>query len=137
MKKIISLLLLSMILVLGAGCGNAEIGDGDKIDVDLTRLSSTMVYSEVNNMCVEPDKYEGKNVKMVGQFAIYPGTERDYYACVIADATACCQQGIEFVLKEGEYPEEGSIIAVTGRFETYMEGNQKYIQLSDATWNKP
>lgn len=33
-------------------------------DVDLTTLSSTMVYSEVYNMMCEPDRYLGKRIKM-------------------------------------------------------------------------
>ena len=41
------------------------------LDVDLTTLSSTMVYSEVYNMMYEPDRYVGKRIKMDGQFAVY------------------------------------------------------------------
>ena len=40
----------------------------DGVDVDLTRLSSTMVYSEVYNMMYAPDDYIGKTIKMTGQF---------------------------------------------------------------------
>ena len=64
-------------------------------DVDLTTLSSTMVYSEVYNMMYEPDRYLGKRIKMNGQFAVYenPNTGAVYTACIIMDATACCSQG--------------------------------------------
>ena len=44
--------------------GSAQNTDG--IDVDLTKLSSTMVYSEVYNMMYTPDDYIGKTVKMKG-----------------------------------------------------------------------
>lgn len=63
-----------------------------------------------------------------------------YSACVVPDATACCAQGIEFVRK-GEhpypeaYPELGSELMVTGRFETYMEGENMFIHLVDADVN--
>lgn len=137
MKKYIMIAVMVLLLLVGAGCGETSLGDGNQIDVDLTRLSSTMVYSEVSNMCQAPDKYLGKTVKMIGRFAVYPGNDRDYYACVIADATACCSQGIEFVLKDGNYPEADEIITVTGRFETYMEGTNMYIQLADAAWAEP
>ena len=40
----------------------------DGVDVDLTRLSSTMVYSEVYNMMNAPGDYIGKTIKMTGQF---------------------------------------------------------------------
>lgn len=114
-------------------------------DVDLTALSSTMVYSEVYNMMVTPEDYIGKTVKMNGQFALYQGYGEDeqpdpdaiYYACIIADATACCSQGLEFVLEgdytyPDDYPELGSEIAVAGTFETYEEAGYTYCHLVDA-----
>lgn len=104
--------------------------------VDLTALSSTMVYAEVYNMLVTPEDYVGRTVKMQGQFAVYEDTENDavYYACVIADATACCQQGLEFVLSQDlkypdDYPELGSEIVVTGTFELYEENGYQYCHL--------
>ena len=111
----------------------------DGIDVDLTTLSSTMVYSEVYNMMVSPDDYIGKTVKMDGQFALYhdEGTGKYYFACIIADATACCSQGIEFVLIDeytypDDYPKEGEKICVIGTFDTYQEGEYTYCTLRDA-----
>ena len=89
----------------------------DGIDVDLTALSSTMVYSEVYNMLLSPEDYLGKTVKMGGVFAYYhdDASDKDYYACIISDATACCSQGIEFILTDDysypdDYPEEGEDI---------------------------
>lgn len=111
-------------------------------DVDLTALSSTMVYAEVYNMMADPESYKGRTVKMQGQFAVYEGEDRNYYACIISDATACCAQGIEFVL-DGEYtypndyPEIGSIITVEGIFDWYDEalenGTARYCQLINAS----
>ncbi len=112
------------------------------IDIDLTRLSSTMVYSEVSNMMTAPEQYVGKVVRMNGNLAIYRYPERNYYTCIIKDATACCQQGMEFVLTNEKYPNEGDGIIVTGVFDIYYEddvdanGNpvkNKYCQLKDAT----
>ena len=45
------------------------------VDVDLTTLSSTMVYSEVFNMMMEPIAYEGQTIKMDGNCAIYTDEE--------------------------------------------------------------
>ena len=110
------------------------------IDVDLTVLSSTMIYSEVYNMMTAPEAYIGKSVKMKGQFAYYedPETKNQYFACIIADATACCSQGLEFVLKgdysyPNDYPELGTEITVTGTFKTYQEDGATYCQLIDAS----
>lgn len=107
----------------------------ENVDVDLTALSSTMVYSEVYNMMSMPDDYIGKTVKMSGIFsAIHDDTTgKDYYACIIQDATACCAQGIEFILTDDStYPEEGEIISVVGIFDTYNEGQFRYSTLRDA-----
>lgn len=115
------------------------------IDIDLTALSSTMVYSEVYNMMVTPENYIGKTVKMRGQLEIAqlldadgnPDPQRIYFSCIIADATACCAQGIEFVLAgEHKYPEDypqpGAEITVSGTFRTYEEDGYIYGQLYDA-----
>ncbi|MBP3729235.1 MAG: hypothetical protein J6H18_03085, partial [Lachnospiraceae bacterium] len=60
-----------------------------------------------------------------------------YFACLIPDATACCSQGLEFVLAKeraypAEYPEKGSEITVSGVFEIYWEGDYYYCRLKDA-----
>lgn len=109
------------------------------VDVDLTVLSSTMVYSEVYNMMVYPENYKGKTIKMKGQFVpcYDEGTGKYYFACFISDATACCSQGIEFILTDDysypdDYPQEGDTICVTGTFDTYMEGEYMYCTLREA-----
>ena len=111
----------------------------DKVDLDLTVLSSTMVYSEVYRMMQQPEYYIGKTIRMCGSFAYYRDetSGNEYFACVIADATACCAQGIEFIL-EGDksyptdYPPLGDIITVVGVFDTYTEGPYTYCTLRNA-----
>ncbi len=108
-----------------------------EIDVDLSSLSSTMVYSEVYNMMISPEDYIGKIIKMTGQYSIYTdsSTNKTYYSVIIADATACCQQGLEFVLADDEAPsgyEVGDEISVVGTFETYQEGELTYCHIKDA-----
>ena len=111
-----------------------DLGD---VEIDMTEMNSTMVYTQVYDMLTSPDDYLGKTVKMNGAFSIYQGAERNYYACIIKDATACCSQGIEFVL-DGEhkypadYPELGTDITVVGVFDTYFEGETQYVQLIHA-----
>ena len=110
----------------------------EKIDVDLTKMSATMVYSEVYNMLALPDDYLGQTVRMKGEFQCYEGEERNYYVVLIADAMACCQQGMEFVLAGDysfpeDYPEPGTTVTVTGVFDTYTEGEyMRFAQLIDA-----
>lgn len=104
--------------------------------VDLTQLSSTMVFAEVYNMMVIPQDYVGKTIKMQGQFAVYEdeATGNRYFAVIIADATACCEQGLEFVWSgehdyPNDYPEVGATIEVTGEFQTYEENDATYCHL--------
>lgn len=110
--------------------------------IDLTALSSTMVYAEVYQMMLAPKAYIGKTIKMNGTCAVYhdEATDKDYYACIIADAAGCCSQGIEFSLTDDyscpdDYPAADSNITVTGVFETYTEGDSKYCTLRNATLN--
>ncbi len=114
---------------------DAMMESTEGVDVDLTVLSATMVYTEVYNMMVSPQEYIGKTIRMEGSYAPYHDDEtgKDYSACIIQDATQCCQQGIEFEL-EGKkpYPKEGEEICVTGVFETYKEGEATYCILKHA-----
>lgn len=117
---------------------SGKVTQASDIDIDLTRLSSTMVYSEVYNMMNTPENYVGKMVRMNGKLAVYKYPERNYYTCIIKDATACCQQGMEFLWAGNhkypdDYPNEGDGIIVTGVFDIYYEGENKYVQLKDAS----
>ena len=78
---------------------------------------------------------------MDGLFAYYrdEATGKYYFACIIQDATACCAQGIEFVLTEDytypdDYPEVNAEICVVGVFDTCQEGNCTYCTLRNATF---
>ncbi len=109
---------------------------GEAVDVDLTLLSSTMVYSEVYAMVYESEQYTGKTVKMQGLFATQEFNGARLYACVVQDATACCSQGLEFETEEAlvypaDYPEPGTEITVVGTFDSYKEqvGGNIYLHL--------
>lgn len=74
MKKALSFVLVVGMLFALAGCGsnaNDAAQAAQKIDVDLTKLSSTLVYAEVFNMLYSPEDYVGKTVKMNGAFSLY------------------------------------------------------------------
>jgi hypothetical protein len=111
----------------------------DDIDIDLTVLSSTVVYSEVFNMMTLSENYVGKKIRMRGTYNHFhdESTGNDYFACIIADATACCAQGIEFELLDeyaypDDYPEDFDEITVVGVFDTYMEDDYEYCTLRSA-----
>ena len=113
--------------------------------VDLTALSSTMVYAEVFAMMSSPEEYVGKTVKMRGIFSrgqLYAGDgsldDGDMvFACVIQDATACCAQGIPFDLAGDysypqDYPTLGDTITVVGTFEIYKQNGLQFCRLGNA-----
>ncbi len=118
---------------------NPVSGTETKVDVDLTKLSSTMVYSEVYNMMYVPEQFVGKVVRMRGAFAVYTDMfETVFYpAVIVADATACCAQGLEFLLEGNPpypqgYPEVDDIVTVVGTFELYEEDGEYYCRLQNA-----
>jgi len=110
------------------------------VDIDLTLMGSDMVYATVYQFMYDPFSYEGKTVRIKGNYypSYYEPTGQYYQYAVIQDATACCSQGMEFVWDDGshvypdEYPAEGTEIVVTGTFETYKEEDLLYCRLADA-----
>lgn len=152
MKRLIFVCILCIIALTLAACGGKEEAKSGAsaesavqveverpIDLDLTKISGTVVYSQVYDMLTEPDTYMGQKIKMKGSFSYFqdPDTLKEYFAAVIADATACCSQGIEFVWKgqhsyPKDYPPLGTEVTVTGTFDTYVEGEYMYVQLIDA-----
>lgn len=102
------------------------------IDYDLTKMNSDMIYATVFQMMIDPDSYIGKTIKMKGlYYASYNELNDKYYHfVVVADAAACCSQGIEFVWGDGshvypdEYPLDETEVEVTGVFEGYQEDGE-------------
>lgn len=111
------------------------------IDYDLTEMSSTMVYATVYEMMAYPSLYEGKTVKMEGQYyALYVEADKTYYMyCLISDALGCCTQGMEFVWGDGshvypdEYPTDKTEVVVSGTFKTYTQDGNTYCCIDNAT----
>ena len=142
MKRTIVALLCLIQLALSTGVGIAAEGP---VDLDLSALSGTVVYSQVYNMVMQPDQYLGQTVRVRGNFSYFqdPVTMKEYFAVIIADAAACCAQGIEFVWRgEHRYPDDypplETEMTVTGEFGTYEENGFTYLQLrnADVQWGK-
>ena len=122
--KIFVVAILTATLLL-TGCGD-EIPAPEKIsaevvDVDLTALSATMVYSAVFDIVENPAAYRGKTIKIRGTyFAMHdPAKDEYHHSCVIWDATACCMQGMEFELADKNYPPNETEITLIGKFDVY------------------
>lgn len=154
MKKIIAIILALVLTLSFAACSkNSDKNENSNskattkitestsaetksVDLDLTQLSSTLVYSEVYNMLITPDDYKGKIIKMKGQFNQYTDEEtgKIHNAVIIPDTTACCQQGLEFELSDKTNPnfEQDTEITVVGTFDTYSDGKFLYCHLKNA-----
>lgn len=111
----------------------------DGVDVDLTSLSKTMVYSQVYNMMFYPENFIGKTIRMEGIYTEYfdQATGKRYLACFIMDATQCCSQGVEFELTSDysypdDYPTEGDTVVVQGVFDVYEEEGAEYCTLRNS-----
>ena len=125
----------------GSGTAGSTTGSltPGKVDLDLTKMSSTMIYTTIFDMLIMPEDYVEKNIKVKGWFETYtdPYTAELYYAVVVPDATACCQQGLEFVWPgehnyPADFPTPGEDITITGVYKvtetdgvtyTYLEAN--------------
>lgn len=113
------------------------------VDLDLTTLSSTMVYAEVFNMVMSPDDYIGKTIRMTGIFKVYqdPETKQVYCGVIVKDATACCAQGFNLIMSEErsypqDYPAPEAEITVVGTLQadrTLEEHGMIVLQLENVT----
>ena len=95
-----------------------------KLDLDLTKMSATMIYTTIFDMLIMPEDYVDKNIKVKGWFQTYQNPEdgQTYFAVVVPDATACCQQGLEFVWLGDhsypkDYPNNGDDVTITGLYK--------------------
>lgn len=114
----------------------------DEVDIDMTEMGSDMIYATVYQLMTDPDTYIGKTIRIKGICAPswYEDTKKYYHYAIIQDATACCSQGLEFVLRDDslvypeDYPKDGEEIIVVGTFETYTEEGDEslYCRLRNA-----
>ena len=139
LKGMTAVLLAGLLLT---GCGGEE---DESVDIDMTVMSATMVYSEIFNMMLEPESYAGKTIKLDGWFSGYedPSNGKVYTMCVVPDATACCSEGIEFVLADSgklsypeDYPEAEEDITIIGVYDAVGEEEDAYYVLQDAVFTE-
>ena len=125
MTRLLKIITAALMLAISASFATPASG---KVDVDLTKMSGTVVYAMVYQMVTEPMKFKGKRIKMAGIFSSYydDETNQRFYGCVIQDALACCSQGLAFELAKQRkypqgYPDEGAKITIEGVFDFKTE----------------
>ena len=125
-----------------AGKGNAdatktaEPQKDVKIDVDLTKVNTNMVYVQVFYMMQKPEDYNGQTIRLPGVCTIMKNrvTQQRTYNCNVLDGTGCCAKMIPFKLADANaaYPKSGEAITVTGKFQIVTENDKTFGVLNDA-----
>ena len=106
----------------------------DEADLDLVKLNQTMLYSQLQNISNDYESYLGKKIRLAGTMNVVNGGDANYFIVECSDATACCNQGLEFIIKGGstkieDYPKTGDRVLVNGTLEKYYEDSKPYIHL--------
>ncbi|MBR2734505.1 MAG: hypothetical protein IKD80_09755 [Selenomonadaceae bacterium] len=110
------------------------------VDIDLTKMSSTMIYSTVFNIVTTPKNFVGKTMRMRGEYTTYPiSASETIHACLVRDGECaqvsirgCCSQGIEFRLTGGKYPAGAGEITVVGTIDSFRLDGKEICYLRNA-----
>ena len=115
---------LLLISIVFCGCGGSV-----KVDLDLSKLSSYAVQSEVFKMqkSTTAQDYIGKTIKMRAK----PKLSGDYHYIIGPDGDECCNWEIEIQLSDNlaDYPATNKNTYVTGEYKYYKEGGRTYYYL--------
>jgi len=109
-----------------------------KIDFDLTSMDAAEVYSQVCDMVMNPLSYDGKTVKLTGEFSVFHSeTEnKHYFSVAVYDPAMKNKQEITFELmggnNPGDCPATGTNITVSGTFRSYTVNEFLYFELAYA-----
>lgn len=97
-------------------------------DVDLTDANAQVAFAAIADMCMNPERYEGARVSLVGRLMHAPN-DASRKAVIVSDSAGCCRQGLEFVSDFDA--EENAEIRVTGILTIYEEDGKQYMELRD------
>ena len=146
-KRIIWFLAIVLAFSMFTGCSNNESSSSGKendtsaseseidsnVDIDISILSSTMMYAEIDNISTNAEKYKGQTIKMRGTYRVLSATMNDnpYTFVVVYDETQCCEAGIEFRVTgdyvfPDDYPSEDTEIEVTGIYKSHDDFDLPY-----------
>ena len=98
-------------------------------NMDLTDANAQVAFAAIADMCMNPARYEGARVSLVGRLMHAPN-DASRKAVIVSDSAGCCRQGLEFVSDFDA--EENAEIRVTGILTIYEEDGKQYMELRDA-----
>ena len=110
-------------------------------DIDLTKMSKTMLFAVVLDIRSRPEQYLGKSVRMTGKFAIIQGVDAQgqpdpdkiFYNCVIPGAQSSLEFGVAGKLYYPEdFPDLESTITVEGVYEKYEDNGKVYYRVGQS-----
>lgn len=110
-------------------------------DIDLTKMSKTMLFAVVLDIRSRPEHYLGKSVRMSGKFAIIQGVDAQgqpdpdkiFYNCVIPGAQSSLEFGVAGELYYPEdFPDLESTITVEGVYEKYEDNGKVYYRVGQS-----
>lgn len=123
---------VTVILFIMVTCGS--FARAAAVNIDLTKMSSTMIYSTVLNIVTTPKNFVGKTMRMRGDYTTYPiSASETIHACLVRDAAGCCSQGLEFRLTSGRYPSGAGEITVVGTIAYFNQDGKDICYLTNAT----
>ena len=97
-------------------------------EMNLLDANAQVAFAAIADMCMNPERYEGARVSLVGRLMHAPN-DASRKAVIVSDSAGCCRQGLEFVSDFDA--EENAEIRVTGTLTIYEEDGKQYMELRD------
>ena len=121
MKRKICILLLIL-------CGIFPLFSNE-IQFDISEMNDTMSFSMLFQITMNPDFFLDTTIKINGRFLRDYSyfSERYYNYVMITDEAGCCQNGLEFLVKNKEnidanYPAQNEEISIIGTLKMLEAG---------------
>lgn len=105
-------------------------------DIDFTKLSQVVSFSQMNNMFYMYPDYLGQSVKIKGTYYadFIQELNMTYHYILLVDDTNCCQGIMEFRLPTGAtYPVQGEELMIVGYYTLDIDetGEYPYVNVYD------
>jgi len=113
-------------------------GDGEKYDVDFTKMSLTMQVSHSYRILAKPEEFDGMRMRLSGVFLSYADdkTGKRYFGCMLGNGAgcSCCSVGVLDIAPRNasswptNFPPIETFITVTGRLrmQEVSDGKNTY-----------
>ena len=102
-------------------------------ETDLTKMNANMIYAYLDSVFLAPEEYVGNRFRISGIYdeSTWGEPETTFHYLLVADAMACCQLGLEFVLTDlnAPYPRSGDQIEICGMLTLYEEEYVEFLRI--------